>query len=160
MSVNLSARQFQLRDLIQQIAQTLEESGLPPRCLMLEITESVVMDDAPATIITLRELQNLGVRLAIDDFGTGYSSLSYLKRFPVNTLKIDRSFVDGLGSDVEDSSIVNAIVTLSNSLGMGVTAEGIETGEQLQQLQGMLCDHGQGFFFARPLPAAEISALL
>ncbi len=160
MGVNLSARQLQDGALMADIAHALQESGLPPQSLQLEITESVVMEDASATIETLRGLKALGVRLAIDDFGTGYSSLSYLKRFPVDVLKIDKSFVDGLGDDPEDTAIVQAVVTLAHSLGMEVTAEGVETIEQSDQLQLLGCRLGQGYLFARPLPADAIEMML
>jgi diguanylate cyclase (GGDEF)-like protein len=159
-SINLSARQFQQPDLVGTISQALHTTGLLPQLLTLEITESVIMDDAESTIVTLRELKALGVHLAIDDFGTGYSSLSYLKRFPVNTLKIDRSFISGLGSDAEDTAIVRAIVTLAKTLGMDVTAEGVESVEQVQQLQALECDRAQGYYFAPPMPANDLTELL
>jgi len=158
--VNLSARQLQDGNLMADIARVLQVSGLPPQTLQMEITESVVMEDASATIETLRRLKALGVRLAIDDFGTGYSSLSYLKRFPVDVLKIDKSFVDGLGEDPEDTAIVQAIITLAHSLGMDVTAEGVETIEQSNQLQVLGCRLGQGYLFARPLPACALERML
>jgi EAL domain-containing protein (putative c-di-GMP-specific phosphodiesterase class I) len=128
--------------------------------LALEITESVVQGDAESAINTLRKLKGLGVRLAIDDFGMGYSSLSYLKRFPVDALKIDKSFVSGLGEGIEDVAIVRAVVDLAHSLGMLVIAEGVETAEQLRQLQEMNCDLAQGYYFARPLPSEEMSVIL
>jgi diguanylate cyclase (GGDEF)-like protein/PAS domain S-box-containing protein len=158
--INLSARQFQQPDLVQTIADALSEAGLLPQSLTLEITESVIMDDAESTSATLRELKTLGVQLAIDDFGTGYSSLSYLKRFPVDTLKVDRSFVCGLGSDAEDTAIVRAIVTLAKTLGMDVTAEGVETQEHLHQLQTLECDRAQGYYFAPPMSAGEMTHML
>src|SRR6266853_286958 len=126
----------------------------------LESMESVVMHDAPATLAKLKELKDLGIRLAIDDFGTGYSSLGYLKRFPVDTLKIDRSFVKGIGDDVEDSAIVRAVITVAKSLSLSVTAEGIETAEQLEHLRALGCDHGQGYFFAKPMASERVPALL
>ncbi len=158
-SVNLSARQFQQPNLVQTVAEVLEETGLSPHCLVLEITESVIMEDAESTNVTLRQLKNLGVQLAVDDFGTGYSSLSYLKRFPVNFLKIDRSFISGLGSDAEDSAIVRAIVTLAKTLGMAVTAEGVETEGQMYLLQELECDRAQGYCFSRPLNSGEVTML-
>jgi hypothetical protein len=138
------------------VSLVLTDSGLDPRSLKLEITESVVMQDAPATLTTLHTLRDLGIRLAIDDFGTGYSSLGYLKRFPIDTLKIDRSFVEGITTDPEDTAIVQAVISVAKSLGLSVTAEGIETEEQLLRLRELGCDRGQGFYFGRPL-AADIA---
>ena len=160
MSVNLSAKQFQNPKLVEEITQALDESGLAPSCLKLEITESTVMQDAPVTLAKLNELKELGVRLAIDDFGTGYSSLCYLKRFPVDTLKIDRSFVKGLSPDGGDNAIVRAVVTVAKSLNMDVTAEGVETEGQLAELKALGCDRGQGFLFARPVTAERVAPLL
>jgi diguanylate cyclase (GGDEF)-like protein len=160
MSVNVSARQFQDPGLTLAIAQALASSRISPRCLKLEITESAVMHDAEAAERTLGQLKALGVLLAIDDFGTGYSSLSYLKRFPVDTLKIDRSFVDGLGHDVQDTAIVRSVVALAKTLELQVTAEGVETPGQHAQLRLLGCDLGQGYFFGRPLPADAAQAHL
>ena len=160
MSVNLSAKQFQNPNLVQEVTQALTESGLDAASLKLEITESVVMQDAPATLAKLQELKDLGIRLAIDDFGTGYSSLGYLKSFPVDTLKIDRSFVKGLSKDGNDSAIVRAVVTVAKSLNMDVTAEGVETDEQRIELKALGCDRGQGFLFARPADAEHLTPLL
>jgi diguanylate cyclase (GGDEF)-like protein len=159
MGVNLSARQFQRPELLADIRDALETTGLDPHGLKLEITESVIMQDAEATTATLVALKELGIRLAIDDFGTGYSSLSYLKRFPVDTLKIDRSFVDGLGEDAQDTAIVRSIVALAKALGLSVTGEGIETAIQSDQLRELNCDRGQGYLFARPQPAELIEQL-
>jgi len=159
-SVDLCVRQFQHPDLIDTVSTALKESGLESHRLVLEITESVVMDSAEANIATLHALNKLGVRVAIDDFGTGYSSLSYLKRFPVDTIKINRSFIDGLGHDSEDTAIVQAVVTLAKRLDMRVTAEGVETAEQLARLRALECDYGQGFYFWRPRPAAAAGVLL
>jgi diguanylate cyclase (GGDEF)-like protein len=160
MSVNLSARQVQQDNLVEEVAGILRQSGLAPQSLRLEITENVVMNDAPATLAKLHALRDLGIRLAIDDFGTGYSSLNYLQRFPVETLKIDRSFVKGIGRRAEDTAIVQAVITVAKSLDLNVTAEGIETGEQLTRLQALGCDRGQGYYFARPLAADHIRALM
>ena len=160
MSVNLSAKQFQNPSLVEEVTQALTESGLDAASLKLEITESVVMQDAPATLAKLQELKDLGIRLAIDDFGTGYSSLGYLKSFPVDTLKIDRSFVKGLSKDGNDSAIVRAVVTVAKSLNMDVTAEGVETDEQRVELKALGCDRGQGFLFARPADAEHMTPLL
>ena len=160
MSVNLSAKQFQNPKLVEEITQALDESGLAASCLKLEITESTVMQDAPVTLTKLNELKELGVRLAIDDFGTGYSSLGYLKRFPVDTLKIDRSFVKGLSPNGGDNAIVRAVVTVAKSLNMDVTAEGVETEAQLAELRALGCDRWQGFLFARPVSPERVAPLL
>ena len=160
MSVNLSARQFCHPDLARDVARALRETGAEPASLILEITESAVMEDARSTIDTLRELEALGVGLAIDDFGTGYSSLSYLRRFPVDYLKIDRSFVDGLEKDSGDTVLVSGIVDLAHALGLKVVGEGVETAEQLGLLRKMGCDLAQGYHFARPLPDEEAGSLL
>ena len=135
----------------------LGETGIDPGQLCLEITETTVMADAESSLEVLEKLRGLGVELAIDDFGTGYSSLSYLKRFPVDVLKIDRSFVDGLGHDPDDTAIVQAIMVLASSLGLSVTAEGVETDTQLAELVRLGCDRVQGYLFARPETAAEVS---
>ncbi|MDP9457558.1 MAG: EAL domain-containing protein [Actinomycetota bacterium] len=160
MSVNLSARQFEHPDLACDVARALGESGLDPGRLVLEITESVLMEDAPSTIATLEELKSLGVGLAVDDFGTGYSSLSYLRRFPVDYLKIDRSFVDGIEEDSGGAVLVSGIVDLGHALGLSVVAEGVETEGQLGLLRGMGCELAQGYHFARPMPGEEAGVLL
>ncbi|HYY87642.1 MAG TPA: EAL domain-containing protein, partial [Chloroflexota bacterium] len=159
-SVNLAARQFQDAALVEDVARVLKASGLQPWQLKLEITESAAMLDAAATEATLRQLKRLGVHLAIDDFGTGYSALSYLKRFSVDTLKVDRSFVGGLGHDTDDAAIVTAIVALAHTMGLEVTAEGVETADQQARLQRLGCNRAQGYYFARPRDQAEISTLL
>jgi diguanylate cyclase (GGDEF)-like protein len=150
-SVNVAARQFEDPALIGTVQRTLRRSGLPPRCLKLEITESAIMADAEGAVTTLRALKALGVQVAIDDFGTGYSSLAYLKQFPVDILKIDRSFVDGLGRDPHDTAIVRSVVALAKTLELRLTAEGIETPHQRAQLAMMECEFGQGYLFGRPL---------
>lgn len=160
MHVNLSARQFQHPNLVADVACVMQETGLDPAHIVLEITESVVMEDAAANIATLRALKAFGVQLAIDDFGTGYSSLSYLRRFPVDILKIDKTFVDGLGQDGEATAIVEAMITLAHTLGLVVVAEGIETASQAQQLVALGCEAGQGYYYAKPLRVADASALL
>ena len=159
-SVNLSVRQFQHPRLVEEITQILYASGIEPGTLKLEITESVMMQDMKTTVAILEQLKALGVKLALDDFGTGYSSLGYLKSLPIDTLKIDRSFVDQLGQNVGDTAIVQTITTLANTLGLSVTAEGIETVSQLAQLRGLACDQGQGYYFARPLTSDVISSSL
>jgi diguanylate cyclase (GGDEF)-like protein/PAS domain S-box-containing protein len=158
--VNFSASQLQYPDLVQDIARVLRETGLDPRGLCLEITESVVMGGVQNIIPVLRELKSFGVQLAIDDFGRGYSSLSYLKRFPVSYLKIDGSFVDGLGEDPEDMTIVSGIIALAHALGMQVTAEGVESAKQLAALRGIGCDLAQGDYLCEPLPGEAISEFL
>ncbi len=157
-SVNLSARQFAHQTLVADVARALAESGVEPRHIQLEITESVAMGDAEATIQTLQRLKALGVQLAIDDFGTGYSSLAYLKRFPVDVLKIDRTFVSGLEHNSEDAAIVNAVISLGHALRLSVVAEGVETAEEAAQLHTMGCEIGQGYYFARPLPPEQADA--
>jgi diguanylate cyclase (GGDEF)-like protein/PAS domain S-box-containing protein len=158
--VNLSPRHFRRPGLVDDIVETLQNTRLEPSSLGLEITESAVMEDARSTVTTLRELAALGVQLAIDDFGTGYSSLSYLKTFPVSFLKIDRSFVDGLGEGSKDGAILEAVIGLARSLGMTAIAEGVESAEQLARLREMGCEMGQGYYFTRPLSSEAVSALL
>ena len=148
--VNLSARQFEQPDFIDTVRRALDESGLPPGSLTLEITESVLMSHTADSVSRLDELRALGVRIAIDDFGTGYSSLSYLERFPVDVLKIDRSFVSGLGSSADRSVLARAIVELGKALGLDVVAEGIERADQAARLRQLGCRLGQGYLFARP----------
>jgi diguanylate cyclase (GGDEF)-like protein/PAS domain S-box-containing protein len=160
MSVNLSGRQFQHPGLVADVARTIAASGINPQCLKLEITESVLMRDVETAVNTCVALKELGVQLAIDDFGTGYSSLGQLKRLPFDTLKIDRSFVDGLGRDEQDMAIVRSVVTLAKTLSLSVTAEGIETPLQEAHLRSLGCERGQGFLFARPQAPEAISPLL
>jgi len=159
-SVNLSARQLMHPSLTGQIAGILEESGLSPTQLKLEVTESTVMEHSDRSLSVLSELDDLGVSLSTDDFGTGYSSLSYLQRFPFDRLKIDRSFIDKMDGDDRSRAIVKTILMLGENLGMGVVAEGIETERQLELLLSLGCRHGQGFFFARPLEAKRAEKLL
>jgi diguanylate cyclase (GGDEF)-like protein/PAS domain S-box-containing protein len=156
MAVNLSGRQFQQPDLCEHVAGVLERTGLDPQLLSLEITETVVMEDTRSTQATLRALKKLKVRLAIDDFGTGYSSLSYLKRFPVDTVKIDKSFVDGVTSGLVDREIVQAVIRLARAVGMQTIAEGVETAEQRQTLRDLGCSLLQGYLHARPAPLAAL----
>jgi diguanylate cyclase (GGDEF)-like protein/PAS domain S-box-containing protein len=158
--VNLSARQLTTANLPLLVQGVLDASGLKPSSLCLEITESVLMDDAQVSIDVLGHLKRLGVVIAIDDFGTGYSSLSYLRRFPVDVLKVDRSFVDGLGPDEEDSAIVAAIVNLARTLELEAVAEGVETAEQLELLRRLGCGGGQGFYFSRPAPPEVVREVL
>jgi len=155
MSVNLSGKQIMQADLVERIAEVLRESELKPWHLKLEVTESVVMDNPEAAAITLAKLRALGVRLSIDDFGTGYSSLSYLNRFPLDILKIDRSFISTMNQSDENLQIVKTIVTLAGNLGLEVIAEGVETEEQLKQLRLLKCQYAQGFLFSKPMDAEQ-----
>lgn len=159
-SVNLSSQQFSMPGLHDCMQQILDETQLPPSQLKLEMTESMLMENAASVVTVLRRLRALGIQLAIDDFGTGYSSLSYLSRFPINTLKIDRSFVSNINKNSDSWEIVRTIHLLAHNLGMNVTAEGVETAAQVQQLLKMECEYGQGFFFAQPLSADAVTALL
>jgi len=159
-AVNISAKQFVAPDFTDRIAALLRETGATPTNVCLEITESVLLDDAEETISRLDQLKALGVHLAIDDFGTGYSSLSYLRRFPVDILKVDQSFVSGLGHDPEDSAIVQAVIRMGQALRMTTLAEGVETAHHVIELRELDCDVAQGFHFARPVPAEQLEALL
>jgi EAL domain-containing protein (putative c-di-GMP-specific phosphodiesterase class I) len=159
-SVNLSARQFQHPGLLVDVERAVTMADLDVRLLTLEITESVVMKDPEAAAAKLREIKALGIRVAVDDFGTGYSSLSYLKTFPIDYLKIDRSFVKGLGSDNDDGAIVRSVVALGHALNLRVIGEGIETKAQAAYLSDLHCDLGQGFLFDRPMPPEAISEVL
>lgn len=158
-SVNLSGKQF-TPFLIDAVSQVLQETQLEPEYLKLEITESILMENAEFAIVTLAQLRELGIHLAIDDFGTGYSSLSYLHRFPIDTLKIDRSFIRKIDTDGEQLAIVRTIITLAWNLGMEVVAEGVETPKQLAQLRALHCDHAQGYFFCKPVDANAITQLM
>ena len=159
-SVNLSGKQFTQRDLVEVVERILQESGLPPRCLKLEITETILMENAEAAISMLKRMRTLGVQLGIDDFGTGYSSLSYLHRLPVNILKVDRSFVGRMDEAAEYREIVRTIVSLAHTLGLDVVAEGVETAEQWSQLRVLNCEYSQGYFFAKPLSAEAATKYL
>jgi diguanylate cyclase (GGDEF)-like protein/PAS domain S-box-containing protein len=150
-SVNLSGKQFAQPDLVEQVKAVLEDTGIDPRGLKLEITESVVMENIEMTTALLWKLRELGIRLSIDDFGTGYSSLSYLHRFPIDTLKIDRSFVSRMVDNNENKEIVRTIVMLAQNLGMDVVAEGVETKAQLEELRRLECENGQGYLFSKPM---------
>ena len=158
-SVNLSPRQFRQRNLVELVQRILQETGLPPEYLELEITESMMMHQAEEAIAVLTQLHDLGVRLAVDDFGTGYSSLAYLKRFPVDQLKIDRSFVRDLITDQDDKSIVAAIIAMARSLDLRVVAEGVETKQHLDVLRTLACDEYQGYYFSKPIPAHDFAEL-
>jgi diguanylate cyclase (GGDEF)-like protein/PAS domain S-box-containing protein len=160
MSVNLSVRQLQHEGIVKTVERVLETTGLAPETLTLEITESAVMNDHVTTIVRLNQLKALGVRIAVDDFGTGYSSLSYLRRFPIDVLKIDRSFVDGVADGPQKRALLRTIVELGRTLNLETVAEGIEQPEEMQQLRSLQCDLGQGYYFARPLDADSVGALL
>jgi EAL domain-containing protein (putative c-di-GMP-specific phosphodiesterase class I) len=154
-AVNLSVRQFRQKDFVKRFAAIWESTGFDPSYLELEITEGLLVENIEAAVSILGAFHDKGVHISIDDFGTGYSSLSYLKRFPINTLKIDRSFVRDVIEDPNDAAITAAIVALARSLRMNVTAEGIETKSQLEYLRSLHCDEAQGFYFSKPIPAAE-----
>jgi diguanylate cyclase (GGDEF)-like protein/PAS domain S-box-containing protein len=159
-AVNISTAELRSKDFVDCVKATLLETGLAPSCLELELTETFMMQDPQATASVLRNLKEYGVCLALDDFGTGYSSLTYLKRFPIDTLKIDRSFIGGLSSDTDDAGIVNAVINMGKSLNMLVVAEGIETRKQLSFLQAYKCFAGQGYFLSRPLTPPDCTRLL
>jgi len=158
-SVNLSVRQFASPTLLADVDRILAETAVDPRCLKLEITESAIMDNAQTAIALTQQLRSRQIQISIDDFGTGYSSLGYLHCFPVNSLKIDRSFVSQIQEGNCDYQVVSTIVTLSQQLGLTVVAEGIETAHQLKWLQKLGCEFGQGYLFSKPLAAAEIEQL-
>ena len=159
-SVNISSKQFQRLTIMKIIENALTESGLEPQYLKLEITESAIMEESEVTVRAMQKLNKMGLHFIMDDFGTGYSSLSYLKRFPIDAIKIDRSFIRGLHVDPDDEAIANAIISMAHSLGMKVVAEGVETEAQLAFLRKQGCDEIQGFLFSRPVPAGEIPDLL
>jgi diguanylate cyclase (GGDEF)-like protein len=159
-AVNLSSRQFREPDLANSIAKVLTDTGVEGIHLVLELTESMLLTNIENTTQMMQELDAMGVRFAVDDFGTGYSSLSYLKRFPIDVLKIDQSFVRDITTDPDDAAIVRAIITMAHSLGMRVVAEGVETREQLSFLHANSCDAMQGYYFSKPLPADRITELI
>jgi diguanylate cyclase (GGDEF)-like protein/PAS domain S-box-containing protein len=160
LNVNLSARQLRHPNIVRDIADALDDSGLLPSRLILEITESVLMIDTAATISRLFQLKSLGVRLAVDDFGTGYSSFAYLRRFPVDILKIDKSFVDGVATEPTASALVDAMIRIGKTLRLETVAEGVERSEQADRLRALECDIGQGYLFSRPLPADAIASFI
>jgi len=160
LSINLSARQFADAELLRDLQAALLASGMPAHALELEVTESVVIGNPERALVTLRAIKQLGVRLAIDDFGTGYSSLAQLKRFPVDALKVDRSFIQGLPGDTYDAAITEAIIVMCRTLRLTVVAEGVETVEQREFLRERGCTQMQGYQFSKPLPAASFAALL
>ncbi|MES3025193.1 MAG: EAL domain-containing protein [Pseudomonadota bacterium] len=159
-AVNLSARQFAAPNLIAEIEAVLADTGLAPACLDIELTESLFMDDITVAVELLHSMKALGVSMSIDDFGTGYSSLSYLSRFPIDVLKIDRSFVSAIQRDANDAALVSSIIALAHNLKLSVIAEGVETAEQLAYLRGHGCDEMQGYYFSKPVPAEAFERLL
>jgi EAL domain-containing protein (putative c-di-GMP-specific phosphodiesterase class I) len=158
--VNISARELAGPEFEDRVRAILADTAMDPRMLSFEITETVLMDAASSALAVLRRLRALGAQVAIDDFGTGYSSLAYLKQFEVDALKVDRSFVRGLGRDPQDSAIVAAVVKLAHAIGLTAVAEGVETEMQLRHLREMGCDLAQGYYFARPMPADELIEMI
>jgi len=159
-SVNVSARQLAQASFADDVCVALARSGLPPACLELELTESALIEDIERTASMLRELKRLGIKLAVDDFGTGYSGLAYLRRFPIDVLKLDRSFVLQQDDNLSTFDFVKAFVDLAHALGMAVVAEGVETGEVLEFLRAARCDQAQGYYLARPMPLARLRTLV
>ena len=160
MAVNLSSVQFRQRDLYESVTRILGSTGLDPRWLEFELTESLLMKDAEAAVTLLERFKALGLHLSIDDFGTGYSSLSYLKRFPIDALKVDQSFVREMTTSADDAALVTAIILMGRSLKLRVVAEGVETRSQLGLLKILQCDEIQGYLVSRPVPAEELATLL
>jgi EAL domain-containing protein (putative c-di-GMP-specific phosphodiesterase class I) len=158
-ATNLSARQFLETDLVETVQRTLRETDLEPRYLSLEVTESLIMKDPAGAAETMRQIRDLGVGLCLDDFGTGYSSLNYLRHFPVGCLKIDRSFITDVTTDVSAAAVATSVVAIAHSLGLVAVAEGVETREQLDFLRHCGCDRFQGYYFSKPLPAEAFAAL-
>jgi EAL domain-containing protein (putative c-di-GMP-specific phosphodiesterase class I) len=159
-AVNVSPQQFQRQNLFETIREALEDAALDPSYLEVEITEGVLLGDTEQAVQTLFALRDLGVEVAVDDFGTGYSSLAYLTRFPLNRLKIDRSFVMRMSTDPQCAALVGAIIAMAHALKLRVTAEGVETAEQAAQLEALGCDEAQGFWFSRPITVAALRNLL
>ena len=159
-AVNLSSAQLRQASLVREASESLARSGLDPSLLILEITETVLMDATASNIERLAALKRLGLQVAVDDFGTGYSSLQYLRRFPIDWLKIAKPFVDGVDRTAEEAGVARAIVDLAHSLGLGVIAEGVESARQAEKLVELGCPRGQGFLYSPPLAAEEIEALL
>jgi EAL domain-containing protein (putative c-di-GMP-specific phosphodiesterase class I) len=159
-SVNVSARQFYSVDFVKKVEETLNEFGIEPNRVKLEVTETAMLSDLDRVTVVFDQLRAMGVRIAIDDFGTGYSSMAYLSRLPVDTLKIDRSFVSTLGGDARIDGVVRAMIAMARTLGLDVTSEGIETDEQLTVLRSLGCDSGQEYLFARPLTALGVAQYL
>src|SRR6185312_14828008 len=159
-AINVSTREFRNPNFYERMVETLARTGLAPQRLELELTETTIMENTQSAVELLRKIRQLGVKIAIDDFGTGYSSLSYLKRLPIDTLKLDRSFVNGATSDPDDAALVMAVITLAHNLRLKVMAEGVETEEHLRFLRLLRCDGGQGYLFGKPMPAAVFRSSL
>jgi EAL domain-containing protein (putative c-di-GMP-specific phosphodiesterase class I) len=159
-SINVSAKHFSHPGFIGHVRKALETTGIPPQCVKIELTESVAMNDAPSTEETMSQLRALGVKLSIDDFGTGYSSLSYLRRFPVDTLKIDQSFIAAMETERDNCAIVSTVVALGHNLGLQVVAEGVETLSQFQKLRTISCHAAQGYFFSKPVPSDSVGGVV
>jgi EAL domain-containing protein (putative c-di-GMP-specific phosphodiesterase class I) len=159
-AVNISPRQFRDPNLATTIRRCVRESGIEASQIELEITETMLIDDAEAASVTIERLHELGLRIAIDDFGTGYSSLNYLKRFPIDTIKVDRSFVMDIPDNADDMEITAAVIAMAHGLKLEVVAEGIETAEQLGFLTKHHCEYGQGYYFSRPVPLSDVEKLL
>jgi EAL domain-containing protein (putative c-di-GMP-specific phosphodiesterase class I) len=159
-AINISAVELRSTNFVAHVRDILEETGLEPKYLEFELTETAFLQDPEATVAVLRELKTIGIHLTLDDFGTGYSSLSYLKRFPIDSLKIDKSFVRGLCTDSDDSKLVSAVINLGRSFHLQVIAEGVETRDQFLALQAQDCAEGQGYYFQKPIEAGEFAKLL
>jgi EAL domain-containing protein (putative c-di-GMP-specific phosphodiesterase class I) len=159
-AVNLSSRQFQPGDLVAMVRDRLERTGLDPSCLHLELTETAVIDLRPEILEQLGSIRDLGVQVGLDDFGTGYASLTHLRRLPLTFVKIDQTFVQGLGTEDDDEGIVSAVVNLAANLGLRSIAEGVETSDQLDRLRELGCDQAQGYLFARPLPSRSVPSAI
>jgi EAL domain-containing protein (putative c-di-GMP-specific phosphodiesterase class I) len=159
-AINVSAVELRAKDFLDNVRQILEQTRLDPSFLELELTETFMMQDWKTTAEILRALKGLGVKIALDDFGTGYSSLSYMKRFPIDALKIDQSFIRDMTSDSDDASIVSAVINMGRSLNMRVIAEGVQTRDQLKFLRERHCPEGQGYYFGPPVAADEVTELL
>jgi EAL domain-containing protein (putative c-di-GMP-specific phosphodiesterase class I) len=159
-AINISAVELRSKGFVEGVRSALKETGLNPQYLEIELTETALMQDPASTIAVLYELRDLGVRLTLDDFGTGYSSLSYLKRFPIDSIKIDKSFVRGVCTNADDANIVSAVINMGRSFDLKVIAEGVETRDQFMSLQAQQCSEGQGFYFQAPISADEFTKLL
>lgn len=159
-AVNLSACQFQQQDFLQTVDRILQQYALDADCLELEITENIAMQDAELTVHLFKQLRQKGINIAIDDFGTGYSSIGYLRRFPFDTLKIDRTFVKDIGASPSANAVVQALISLGQGLELSIVAEGVETGDQVSFLKDLSCEAGQGYLFSRPVPAPDIEGML
>jgi EAL domain-containing protein (putative c-di-GMP-specific phosphodiesterase class I) len=159
-AVNMSSRQFRQDDLAERVANIIQRSGVDPHAVTLELTESMVMQDVSSTLMTLRSLKNLGLSISLDDFGTGYSSLSYLRRFPIDELKIDKSFINDIHVNPDDAAIAGAIIAMGLSLGLNVVAEGVEKNEQASLLKEMRCTQVQGYYFSKPVDASAFEAFV